>query len=134
MFRFRTFQNGYSSDLVGVTILGGETPGDRYTTGPSIADDPGAFDNDNVRFFGDTLLNQASDIWSESYTREGGVLGRIVSEARTSSLFTGTTPETWSPLASFKRGDLDDLRTSLISSAESPDTSTLSVDDGDPRQ
>ncbi len=133
MFRFRVLQGGgYGSDIVGVTILGGDAPGDRDTMGPAIADDPLGRDGEGVRFFGASLQDQSSHIRSEFSTRERGMLDRMVSEARNSNPLTGTTPETWSPLAPFRREHLAELQKNLETTfADTSDRSRLWVDASD---
>jgi hypothetical protein len=133
MFRFRALQDdAYSSDIIGVTIFGGDAPGDRDTIGPAIADRPGEHDTEVVPLFGTMLQDQSSHIWPEYNSRERSVLDQIVREAGESRLFTGTTPETWSPLAPLDRQDLTALQATLTSPTAPSDTSSLFVDDGDP--
>jgi hypothetical protein len=133
MFQFRALQGDeYSSEIVGVTILGGDVPEDRYTTGPAIADRRREHGTDAVPLFGTTLLDQSSFIWPDYSSRERSVLDLIAREAGGSNLFTGTTPETWSPLASLDRQNLTAFEASPIATPDKIDTSSLIVDDGDP--
>jgi hypothetical protein len=132
MFRFRALESAaYSSDIVGLTILGGDAPGDRDTTGPALADSPGENDTTALPLWTSTLLQQVTRVWPEFSPGERGVLNQIVGEAQASNLFTGTTPETWSPLASLNRQDVTALQETLTATAVKFDDSNLVVDDGD---